>query len=252
MGAPTVTQVADGTYLVGGTEVNWTVLTDGDAVTLIDAGYPGDEHLVVESLRSLGYRPEQIAAVLITHAHIDHVGSLPGLLRRGTFPVHTSEQEARHARREYLEQATTLDVVTRLWRPGYLGWSLAITRAGATKHVRVPEARPFPGPGPLDLPGHPVPVPTPGHTSGHTCYHLPEAGALVTGDTLITGHRTSPVSGPQLVTPFFSHDPAATLASLDVLEPLAADVILPGHGPAHRGPLKEATALARERAAATR
>lgn len=252
MVSPTVTQVGDGTYLVGGTDVNWTVLTDGDAVTLIDAGYPGDERLVLESLRSLGFRPEQIAAVLITHAHIDHVGSLPGLLRRATFPVHTSEREARHARREYLEQATALDLVKRIWRPGHLRWSLAITRAGAARHVRVPEARPFPGGGPLDLPGRPVPIVTPGHTSGHTCYHLPESGAIVTGDALITGHPTSRVTGPHLVAPFFSHDPAGTLAALDLLEPVAADLILPGHGPAHRGPIKEAVALARERATPAR
>ncbi len=37
-----VRQVADGTYLVHGGHTNWVILTDGDAVTLIDTGYPGD------------------------------------------------------------------------------------------------------------------------------------------------------------------------------------------------------------------
>ncbi len=36
-----VRQVADGTYLVHGSNTNWVILTDGDAVTLVDTGYPG-------------------------------------------------------------------------------------------------------------------------------------------------------------------------------------------------------------------
>ena len=83
--------------------MNWTILTDGDAVTLIDAGYPGDLDGVLHSLTSIGHRPEQVAAILLTHAHIDHIGSLPGLARHGcSAPVLASPSEARHARREYL------------------------------------------------------------------------------------------------------------------------------------------------------
>lgn len=36
-----VRQVADGTYLVHGNNVNWVILKEGDAVTLVDTGYPG-------------------------------------------------------------------------------------------------------------------------------------------------------------------------------------------------------------------
>jgi glyoxylase-like metal-dependent hydrolase (beta-lactamase superfamily II) len=36
-----VRQVADGTYLVHGSNTNWVILTEGDAVTLIDTGYSG-------------------------------------------------------------------------------------------------------------------------------------------------------------------------------------------------------------------
>ena len=248
MSAPAVSQAGGGIFLVEGTDVNWVVIAEGDDITLIDGGYPADLPAVEQSLHLAGYQPEQIAAVLLTHAHIDHVGSLPELLRRTGAPVYMTAEEVRHARGDYTQSATAADVARNLWRPGFLGWSRRISRAGATRHVRLPEAQPFPAVGALDLPGRPVPVPTPGHTSGHCCYHLPAAGVIVTGDTLVTAHPTSKTLGPQLLRPLFSHDQAATIAALDLLEPLDAGVLLPGHGPVHRGPLTAAASLARERA----
>lgn len=245
MRAPTITQAAENTYFVQGPYVNWIVLTDGDDLTLIDSGYPADLPAVEESLRALGRRPEQIAAVLITHTHIDHIGSLPGLARRGSAPVFVSAPELPLAQGEARESATPTDILTNLWRPGFLGWAAYLARAGALRHVRLPDARPFPNDGPLDLPGHPVPVVTPGHTSGHSCYHLPEVGVIVTGDTLVTGHPTSGTAGPQLLLPLFSHDQQGVVAALDTLEKLDADVILPGHGPLHRGSIQDAAARAR-------
>jgi glyoxylase-like metal-dependent hydrolase (beta-lactamase superfamily II) len=248
MRTPTVTQAADNAYLVEGTSVNWVVITDGDAVTLIDAGYPGDLYAVEESLHSIGYRPGQIAAVLITHAHIDHIGSLPRLLRHSQAPVFMTAQEVHHARGDFLESATPVGVICNLWRPGFPRWALRAARAGALKHVHLSEAQPFPHDGALDLPGHPVPIPTSGHTSGHTSYHFPEAGLIVTGDALVSAHPTSGTPGPQLLMPLFSHDQAAAIAALDVLEHLDADTVASGHGPLLRSPVRDAAAIARERA----
>jgi glyoxylase-like metal-dependent hydrolase (beta-lactamase superfamily II) len=102
--------------------------------------------------------------------------------------------------------------------------------------------------GPLDLPGRPVPVHTPGHTQGHVVFHLPDAGVVVSGDALVSGHPTSRLEGPQLLPDMFHHERAQALASLDILEGLDAEVLLPGHGPVHRGPVREAARRARERA----
>jgi glyoxylase-like metal-dependent hydrolase (beta-lactamase superfamily II) len=244
MGTPTVTEVADRVHFVEGDAVNWVVLADGDAVTLIDAGYPGDVDAVRQSLDLIGYRPAQIAAVLVTHGHIDHIGSLPQLVT-GSTPVYLSPPEVRHVHGEYREQATPVDVLRNVFRPGFLPWGLHVLRVGGTKHVTLPDAKPFPADGPLDLPGRPVPVLTPGHTSGHTCYLLPDHGVIVTGDTLVTGHPTSPVTGPQLLHPIFHHDLDRTVETLDTLEALDADLVLPGHGHLHRGPVAEAAARAR-------
>ena len=111
---------------------------------------------------------------------------------------------------------------------------------------RSPSLQPFPEA--LDLPGGPVPVHTPGHTDGHCAFHLPDAGVLVSGDALVSEHPTSRLKGPQLLPDMFHHERARAVASLDLLEKLQADVLLPGHGPVHHGSVREAAQQARERA----
>jgi glyoxylase-like metal-dependent hydrolase (beta-lactamase superfamily II) len=143
---------------------------------------------------------------------------------------------------------TVGQVVRNSWRPGVLPWSVHALRSGGTAHVPVAAPEPFPAAGALDLPGRPVPVHTPGHTDGHAAFHLPEAGVLISGDALASGHPTSRIKGPQLLPDMFHHERARAIASLDVLAALDGDVMLPGHGPAHRGPLREAALLAKERA----
>ncbi|MET8244477.1 MBL fold metallo-hydrolase [Streptomyces sp. NPDC005202] len=243
-----VQQVADGTYLVHGSNTNWVILTEGDAATLVDTGYPGDRRLLLDSLAAVGSSPEAVAAVLITHAHNDHLGSAEHL--RGTYgtPVQLHEAEVPHARREFLHQVSVGQVLRNGWRPGVLPWAVHAIRSGGTAHVPVTAPEPFPAEGPLDLPGRPVPVHTPGHTEGHAVFHLPHAGVVISGDALVTGHPTSRIEGPQLLPDMFHHERARAVASLDVLEGLDGNVLLPGHGPVHRGPVRAAAQRARERA----
>ncbi|MFB6552997.1 MBL fold metallo-hydrolase [Streptomyces sp. NPDC056405] len=243
-----VRQVADGTYLVHGGNTNWVLLTDGDAVTLVDTGYPGDRRLLLGSLAAVGSAPEAVEAVLITHAHNDHLGSAEYLRAAHGTPVLLHEAEVPHVRGDFLQQVSVRAVLRNAWRPGVLPWAVHVLRSGGTEQHPVAAPEPFPTDGALDLPGRPVPVHTPGHTDGHCAYHLPGAGAVISGDALVSGHATSRIAGPQLLPGMFHHDRARTAASLDVLAGLDGDVLLPGHGPVHRGSVKEAARQARERA----
>src|SRR5437867_1033589 len=66
---------------------NSTVFEYGDVAVVVDAGlaFPRDEHLGVDLiLPDFSYlvdRRRPVRAVLLTHAHEDHVGALPYLLR---------------------------------------------------------------------------------------------------------------------------------------------------------------------------
>lgn len=237
-------QVADGLFRAGGTDVNWYLFKDGDDVTLVDSGYPGDLAGVLASIEEIGCQPGDVRAVLLTHAHIDHMGAANHLHEAHETPTWMDPVEVRHARREVLEQAGALDVAKQIFRPGVLRWSMRISRLGATSDVRIAHAEPFPSTGPLDLPGGPVPIATHGHTSGHSAYLFPGVGAVATGDALITGHAVSRESGPQLIPGWFNHAPGDPRDGVAPLATLDADLVLPGHGEPVRMPLPEAVAAA--------
>lgn len=240
-----IADLGTGIHFVHGRDVNWLLVREGADVTLVDAGYLGYRDAVEASIREIGRTPHDVRAILLTHAHIDHLGAVNHFHERYGTPVYVDPREVGHARREYLEQASPLDVARRMLQPGVAAWMSRIVRAGALRPITVRHALPFATHGPLDVPGRPVPVPTHGHTSGHSAYWFPAAGVVATGDALATGHALSPDLGPQLLPAFFDHGDG--LAALSSLEAIDADQLAPGHGPAQQIPIAEAVAQARAR-----
>ncbi|MDP2652620.1 MAG: MBL fold metallo-hydrolase [Candidatus Omnitrophota bacterium] len=47
----------------------------GENVALIDTGVAGSQTAIFDCLRSIGREPREIAEILLTHAHADHIGS---------------------------------------------------------------------------------------------------------------------------------------------------------------------------------
>ncbi|WP_338703281.1 MBL fold metallo-hydrolase [Streptomyces sp. Q6] len=243
-----IVRVTSDVYAVSGSNTNWVIVKDGDSGTLIDTGYPGDRDAVLASLEKVGLRPGAVSAVLVTHAHNDHIGAAEYLSAEHGVPVLMHEEEVPHARRDFLDQVSVGQILARAWRPGVLPWAVHALRSGGTQHVPIAKPQGFPGSGGLDLPGSPVPVHTPGHTRGHCAYHLPTHGILITGDAVVTAHPTARTQGPQLLPNMFHTDRSRALDSLDLLEGMEADVLIPGHGPVHRGQVREAVSAARDHA----
>lgn len=232
-------QVADNVFAFAGTDVNWVILQEGTDLTLIDAGWNGDIQAVERSIRALGRRPQDLRAVLLTHAHADHTGALNHLHDNYGVPLYMDAVEVSNALGTTTESGGPMDVAKRLYRPRVIRWAARITKAGALRHCTFPAAQPFPQQGALDLPGRPVPIATRGHTSGHTSYYLPDLGVLITGDALVTAHPTLNGVGPRLLPAFFSRDEQSAISALRTLRGIDADMFVPGHGPAWYGPVSE-------------
>lgn len=249
-----LTEPAANVFFVEGPASNWIILRQGDAFTLIDGGYPGDLPLVLASIRDAGLDPANTAAVLITHAHVDHAGTAAQFAAAYGCPVLCSAPERPYLLGEDREQVSTARILSRSWQPSVLSWACQALAAGGAGRVAVPGAGTWTddddGAGLAALPGAPVAVPTPGHTPGHTAFYLPEARAVATGDALVTGHAISRRHGPQLLDAMFSTDDDAARRSLAELARLDASLLLPGHGPAARMGIRQAVGAARLRTAA--
>lgn len=241
-----IEDLGSGVFFVHGRDVNWVLVREGQDVLAIDSGYPGYLAAFDASVRAIGRQSGDIRAVLLTHAHVDHTGAVNPLHERHTTPVYLDPAEVPNARRDVHEQAGPADIARNIWRPGVASWAVRVVRVGATLDEPIRHAEAFPSPGALDLPGHPVPVSTHGHTSGHSAYLLPDAGVIVTGDALVTAHAVTSERGPHVLPGYFNSGDA--VRGLDALTDLPADRIAPGHGPARRMPISTAVEMAREAA----
>lgn len=238
-----IERVTDDVHMVTGTNVNWALVTEGEAVTVVDAGYPNDGAALLASIEGIGRRPQDVVAVVLTHAHLDHMGGIPTLLAAHKVPVLTGETEVAHAHRDYLEQITPAQMLRQCRHRAGLVW-VAQTLKAVLPHalMSVPEAEAAPHDVPLDIPGALVPVATPGHTSGHTAYLSEALGVVFAGDALVTGHPLlRRQATPQLLPSFFNEDEPTMFESLARLGRLPADILVPGHGPVHRGPWDESS-----------
>ncbi|VEG51422.1 Zn-dependent hydrolase, glyoxylase [Mycolicibacterium aurum] len=240
--SPVLTAITDSVHFAQTDLVNWTLVTDGDGVMLIDAGFPGHRDDVLASLGSLGFGVDDLRAILLTHAHVDHFGTAIWFAAEHGTPVYCHPAEVGHAKREYLEQASPVDVAMHAWQPKWLKWSVAIMRKGGLSHTGIPTTGALTADLAASLPGAPKSVPTPGHTGGHCSYIVD--GVLVSGDALVTDHPVAPRRGPQLLPSVFNHDEQTCRRSLEALALLDTEVLLPGHGPVWRGPIRDAVTRA--------
>lgn len=163
---------------------------------------PGDN--VDRILRVLSRHELRVTAIVITHAHIDHIAGARKLKEATGAPIHVNAAD--------YEQIAQLE-----WQAAWLG---------------------VPAPGPVEVDTEMkdgdglrvgatgiVVLHTPGHTRGSCCLWAPSEKVLIAGDTLFQGSvgRTDLPGG----------DGRRILVSIrDKLLPLPDETrVIPGHGP---------------------
>jgi glyoxylase-like metal-dependent hydrolase (beta-lactamase superfamily II) len=203
-------------HLVPGMRGANVYLLLGDPLTLVDTGMPGSEGTILDYIEGLGLAAEDLGRIIITHHHLDHVGSLAAIKARtsgqvfahpGDAPFISGEQSPPPA------QSAILRVVSRL-----LG-SILPQADPTTVDALVQDGDH------LDLLGGATVVHVPGHTPGAIALHFPTEGLLLCGDAI--DHRRNRLGPPPKP---FTADRDQALASLRRLAELEFDVLCPGHG----------------------
>lgn len=237
------TEVAPGIHRLGNEIVNYYLVEADGGLVLVDAGVAGFHDQLVEFLRSRARTVAEIDAVLLTHAHPDHVGVAEAVRRAGV-PVHVHEADAGQARtgKSHPHDGNMLPYFRHraTWR--LIGMA---ARNGGLKTTKVAEVTTF-GEGELDLPGRPRAIHTPGHSPGHVVLHFEGQGALIAGDAICTYNPLTGRLGPQLMPGAFAFSNAQAMESLGRFEGVDAGVLLPGHGDPWTAGVAVAVARARE------
>jgi metallo-beta-lactamase class B len=68
-------KIADGLYYVGDKKVCIHLIDTGDGLILLDSGYIGATHLLVDSIWRAGFDPKNVRWIIHTHGHSDHFGA---------------------------------------------------------------------------------------------------------------------------------------------------------------------------------
>lgn len=157
--------------------INCYLVRGGGRTVLIDAGAGGFKQWggrLKTNLPLAGIQPSDIDAILLTHAHPDHVGGLMDASGEAAFP--NAELVAHHREVTFWQDDGNLSRAPERARGNFLLARQAFNRY--RDRLRTFDAGEV-------LPGMTA-VPLPGHTDGHTGYRLESGGQnlLVWGDSV--------------------------------------------------------------------
>ena len=212
-------EITEGVYRVTMGRSNVYLLV-GDDLTLVDTGLPGEEQTILESIKRVGRKPEEVNHILLTHAHMDHMGSLSALKKITGAKTVASAGEVDYVRG-----------VKKTWTMGREGFGGKLFKAA----LCVMETFVFnyePSDVEIACQGEETiayfkgigVVATPGHSPGSLSYYQKERGILFTGDALsgVPELRLPPRPG--------CADYSSALRSVERLSELDFEYCFFGHG----------------------
>ena len=158
--------IAPRVHRVANSFVNWYLVEDDGRLTAIDAGLPGFKGSLVSDLSSLGFRPEDVEAVILTHSDADHTGLVNALHESGArVLIHGVDEQTLSKPRPKSGDAKPINMVAHMWRPSFWQLAGAMISNGGGRPAKFEGAETFED-GVLDVPGRPRVIPTSGHTPG--------------------------------------------------------------------------------------
>jgi glyoxylase-like metal-dependent hydrolase (beta-lactamase superfamily II) len=214
-------EVVPGVYAIEKLSMGRSYLyAEADRLTLIDTGVAGKAERIFEAIEEIGRRPEDLRQIVVTHYHLDHVGSLADVVARTNAQVLAHVLDAPVVRGEQPAAGPNPRGVWRLL--AFLPKLLMNNRVAPSRVDRELNDGDE-----IDLDGGAKVVHVPGHTPGSIAVHLPRRKLLFAGDAAGNALGLGPPSGPLGM---FNEDHAQADASFRKLAQLDFDVACFGHG----------------------
>ncbi|WP_420641042.1 MBL fold metallo-hydrolase [Candidatus Leptofilum sp.] len=192
---------------------NVYLIIDTPNIVLIDTGTPRQQDKILGKLRQLGHQPADLTHILVTHADIDHVGSLAALYKATGAQIMAGADSAR-----LISQGKSPKHM-----PIIAQWIIdTFMKYGAVPQDKISvlkdgETLPF-------LSGLQV-LATPGHTLDHFSFFGPATGILFAGDAIDTRNGRINLTRPSIT----ADKTAARRSAIRLLE-LSPAIIAAGHG----------------------
>lgn len=196
---------------------------------LIDTGMPKSAEKIMEMIQEHFGERAIPKAIVLTHGHFDHVGSVAELLEEWKIPVYAHELELPFltGQRDYPPGDPNVDsgLVAKL-SPMFPNHGINIS-----DYVHV-----LPADGTIPNMPNWKWVHTPGHTPGHISLFREHDRVLIAGDAFVTVKQeslykvmtqTQEISGPPK---YYTTDWEAAFESVKKLEALKPQVVVTGHG----------------------
>lgn len=149
----------------------YSYLTCGETITLIDTGVAGCEAAIFDYIRSIGRDPSEIALIVLTHSHPDHIGAARAIRQatRCSIAAHPAE-------RAWIEDVGLQNLERPV--PGFpmlVGGSVKVDHELSDGDCIVPGKT---GEGEIQV------IHTPGHSPGSLSLFLHDKGVLFSGDAI--------------------------------------------------------------------
>ena len=170
-------------------------------IALVDSGLPTTTGYLEACLATLGLAPRDLDWLVLTHEHIDHAGGAAFFARQCLVAAHAQAANK-------LALADDFSLMTKAFAEASRPFQADLCCAEGTA---------------IELGGLTLEVlHTPGHCSGSVCLYVPQQRLLVAGDTIMA----QGVVGGVLM----SGNTSDYISSLERLQRLRIDALLPGHG----------------------
>ena len=233
-------KVAEGVYRVPARAANAYLVEADNGLVLVDTGLPGSEKRILKAIAGLGREPSDVKLILLTHRHLDHIGSAAALKKE------TSGMLVSHPFEKPYVAGTLVIITPRAWSLyarivrrvlAVVSSTMKLFRLIKYHPVHVDEAADEESV--LEKVGLDGSIVwTPGHTKGSVSLFLNESKVAIIGD-LLTSKRG------KLVEPMFMENTSQTRSSVQRILDLDPVTLCPGHGK----PLPPSTVRVKERVA---